>query len=171
MRVECTLTDSLLAQGFARVRFAVVDNGPGILPSQRSQLFQPFSQVTAPLGYRAPEKGTGLGLVICKRIVEAMGGSIGVDSEGAGRGATFWFELDLAKTAHVPPSPEVAHSSSLRSFRLAAPSSSLDPLSASGATTPRRMRMRVLVAEDNAVNAVLVCRMLQMCNCETVRSN
>ncbi|HJV90268.1 MAG TPA: ATP-binding protein [Holophagaceae bacterium] len=72
------------------VRIAVVDRGPGLTEQDRPRLFQPFSRLSArPTG---GETSVGLGLAICKRWVEAMGGRIGADSEGAG-GSTFWVEL------------------------------------------------------------------------------
>ncbi|MBN2305984.1 MAG: HAMP domain-containing histidine kinase [Anaerolineae bacterium] len=71
-------------------RMYVQDKGPGILPEERAQLFQDFSRLSSrPTG---DESSTGLGLAISRRIVEAHGGQIGVDSE-PGAGATFWFTL------------------------------------------------------------------------------
>jgi CheY-like chemotaxis protein/HPt (histidine-containing phosphotransfer) domain-containing protein len=75
------------------VRFEVRDTGVGISPEGQARLFQPFSQVHDPArGYG----GTGLGLAFAKRLVEAMGGSIGVESE-FGKGSTFWFIIRLDK--------------------------------------------------------------------------
>ena len=76
------------------LRFEVVDTGIGIAKDAR--LFRAFSQADA--STTRLYGGTGLGLVICKRIVDLMGGSIGVDSE-PGRGSTFWFEVPLLKAA------------------------------------------------------------------------
>jgi signal transduction histidine kinase len=68
----------------------VQDEGPGIQPEERQRLFQDFARLSArPTG---GERSTGLGLAISKRVVEAHGGRIGVDSE-PGQGATFWFTL------------------------------------------------------------------------------
>jgi signal transduction histidine kinase len=74
------------------VRVSVQDTGPGLTPVQLDQLFDPFNRLGQELG---AEPGTGIGLVICKRLVELMGGRIGVHST-AGVGSCFWFELEAA---------------------------------------------------------------------------
>ncbi len=76
------------AQNQAGYRFFVRDNGPGLTPEKQSKLFTPFTRFHQ---YRA--KGHGLGLSIVQRIVEKIGGQVGVDSAGIGRGCTFWFVL------------------------------------------------------------------------------
>jgi signal transduction histidine kinase/CheY-like chemotaxis protein len=84
--------------GSARLRFEVVDTGIGIPPDQCALLFQPFQQVDS--SDSRPHGGTGLGLAISRRLVEIMGGLMGVMSEH-GKGSTFWFEVDLPIAA--PP--------------------------------------------------------------------
>jgi signal transduction histidine kinase/CheY-like chemotaxis protein len=74
------------------VRISVLDTGQGLTPAQLGQLFDPFNRLGQELG---AEPGTGIGLVICKRLVELMGGRIGVEST-PGVGSCFWFELDPA---------------------------------------------------------------------------
>lgn len=76
------------------LRFEVVDTGIGIPKDKLSQLFVAFSQADA--STTRMYGGTGLGLVICKRIITLMGGRIGVDSD-PGQGSRFWFEVPLSK--------------------------------------------------------------------------
>ena len=81
------------------VRISVRDTGAGLTPEQLKQLFQPFNR----LGQKSDvEEGTGIGLVVCKRLVELMGGLIGVEST-AGEGSVFWFELKQTNAQQTSP--------------------------------------------------------------------
>ena len=83
--IECSQSQS------DSIRISVRDTGVGLAPEQLSQLFQPFNR----LGKESSaEEGTGIGLVVTKRLVELMGGTIGVDSV-VGVGSVFWFEFSL----------------------------------------------------------------------------
>ena len=84
-----------LASAPGRIRVGVRDTGAGLAPEQIAQLFQPFNR----LGQKAGViEGTGIGLVVCKRLVELMDGVIGVEST-VGEGSLFWIELNLASSS------------------------------------------------------------------------
>ncbi|MGB7906269.1 MAG: ATP-binding protein, partial [Steroidobacteraceae bacterium] len=107
--IKYNRTDGTVVVGCAmntpgRVRIRVEDTGEGLSPENIAQLFQPFNR----LGQAATaEEGTGIGLVVCKRLVELMGGVIGVESV-VGKGSTFWIELNLATEQHHAGSQAVA---------------------------------------------------------------
>ncbi|WKB51868.1 hybrid sensor histidine kinase/response regulator [Eleftheria terrae] len=114
-----------------RLRFEVSDTGIGLDAAQQALLFQPFSQADNSTTRRFG--GTGLGLVICRRLLELMGGQIGVQSR-PGAGATFWFELPL--TACEPGTPL-------------------------GGPLPPARPQWVLVVDDDAATRAALVRLLQ----------
>lgn len=81
-----------------RIRIGVKDTGEGLAPDQCAQLFQPFNRLGQETG---SVEGTGIGLALCKRLVELMGGAIGVEST-VGKGCVFWIELDMATSDYAP---------------------------------------------------------------------
>ena len=85
------------------VRLEVRDTGIGIASTSSERLFDPFSQADASTTRRYG--GTGLGLAICRRLTEAMGGTMGVDSE-LGKGSLFWLELPLDRASDPTRVPE-----------------------------------------------------------------
>ncbi len=87
-----------------QLRFEVRDTGVGISPEAASKLFSAFSQADA--STTRLYGGTGLGLAICKRIVDLMGGRIGVESE-LGRGSVFWLEISMLKAASEMDVPRI----------------------------------------------------------------
>ena len=72
------------------IRFEVVDEGPGVPPSEQERIFEKFYRLDPDM--KGGVRGTGLGLYISRELVERMGGRIGIES-GTGGGSTFWFEL------------------------------------------------------------------------------
>jgi PAS domain S-box-containing protein len=117
-----------------RVRISVKDTGAGLRPEKLTQLFQPFNR----LGQEASaEEGTGIGLVMSKRLVELMGGTVGVESI-VGTGSVFWFELAQA----AAPQLKILNGESEASIR---------PQLSTGA--PIRS---LLYVEDNPANLRLV---------------
>ncbi len=95
--VECPLGDDLL------ISFSVQDTGIGIPPDRMNRLFKSFSQVDASTTRKYG--GTGLGLAVSQRLVELMGGTIGVQSE-PGKGSTFSFNVRLKRQPLTPQAPQ-----------------------------------------------------------------
>ena len=133
-----TVTVELAVPSETRLRIHVRDTGVGLTNVQRAQLFQAFNR----LGQEAStEEGTGIGLVVSKRLTELMGGSMGVES-CLGEGSDFWLELQAtsAPTLDTDDDTEPA---------------ALIPLA-----TPDSPRYTVLYVEDNPANLALVEQIL-----------
>jgi len=127
------------------ISFAVTDTGSGIREDQIGRLFQPFSQVDASLSRR--HGGSGLGLVIVKRLCELMGGGVAVQSE-FGQGSVF--------TATIVATPLAMGEVAL------APESGLLAFPEDGEP------LRILVAEDNSLNRKLMSRMIERLGCRAL---
>jgi PAS domain S-box-containing protein len=133
--VDCTMNTP------ERVRVSVADSGAGLPPEMLQQLFQPFNRLGQE---RSTEEGTGIGLVMSKRLVEMMGGIIGVDST-VGLGSVFWFELNSANEpqleADLTPPKEIG-----------------------AAQGPRSAPLRTLLyVEDNPANLKLIEQLIARC--------
>lgn len=124
-----------------RVRFEVADTGIGLNEAQQARLFQNFQQADNTTARKYG--GTGLGLALTKRLVEMMGGEVGVSSV-PGQGSTFWFTVKLRKGhGPLPARPPV------------------DYLSQTAAQPLQNYRgARILLAEDNPINIEVVQEML-----------
>jgi signal transduction histidine kinase/AmiR/NasT family two-component response regulator len=122
------------------LRFEISDTGIGISPEKIEMLFNPFRQVDASMTRRFG--GTGLGLAICKKIIELMNGTIGVEST-LGKGSTFWFVI-----------PE----------RLPARNTGLINAKSIVKTKPGQnedRKYRILLVEDSQVNQFIIKKMLE----------
>jgi signal transduction histidine kinase/DNA-binding response OmpR family regulator len=132
--VTVHLTHSMEGDGRVRFRFEVRDTGIGMTPEQVAGLFRPFTQADRSTVRRYG--GSGLGLAISRRLVEAMGGAIGVES-APGQGSRFWFEAPFEVGDVVAVAERIA----------------LRP-----ATVPP---LRILLAEDIALNQEIITEMLR----------
>ena len=124
-----------------RVRISVRDTGMGLDGEQVALLFQPFNRLGQEGG---TEEGSGIGLVVTKRLVELMDGHIGVSSE-AGVGSTFWIELRAAASVPEPVSP------------------GLPRPDLAGALLDNSAPVTLLYVEDNPANLTLVEEIVRYC--------
>jgi two-component system, sensor histidine kinase len=129
----------ILYSGRLALRIEVKDTGIGIDESGKTRLFKPFSQVDSSISRKYG--GTGLGLTICKQIVEQLGGTLGIES-ALGQGSTFWLEIPVEPVAEQPRAQVKTCEGDL---------SPLPPI-------------RILLVEDNKVNQQVATRFLERLN-------
>lgn len=134
-----TIIQDTTADGLTRI--GIRDTGPGISENQLSQLFQPFNRLGAE---NSEVEGTGIGLVITRRLMDLMQGRLEVDSV-PGKGSTFWIELPGVQLVESQAADTVEPGSNKESTQ----------------TMPR-----VLVAEDNQINLLLIEAQLEELGCQ-----
>ncbi len=139
--VKVCLVDE--SPGRVQLEFRVRDTGPGIAPEHRESVFGQFEQIDGSVTRR--HGGTGLGLAISKRLVELLGGEIGVDS-ALGQGATFWF------TAWLDVEPN---------WREVKPQPTPEPTVSALRGGPIGGRARILVVDDSPVNRMITSRLIE----------
>jgi len=98
-KVNGTVSVTCVYPSATRVRICVEDSGEGLSVEELAQLFQPFNRLGQESSH---QEGTGIGLVVCKQLVELMGGVIGVESTH-GQGSIFWIELDQMQEPQSTP--------------------------------------------------------------------
>ncbi|MBI3970317.1 MAG: PAS domain S-box protein, partial [Chloroflexi bacterium] len=162
---EGQVTVRLQPEGAERFRLEVVDTGIGIKPEDLGRLFVEFQQLDASTAKKY--QGTGLGLALTKRIVEAQGGEVGVHST-PGQGSTFWAILPriahTAPTTHTTEAPAAARTTLSSAARAAHDSGTSRPDAASvpaGAPT-------VLVVEDDLQDQAWLVQVLAAAGFATV---
>ncbi|GHD62143.1 hypothetical protein GCM10017083_50550 [Thalassobaculum fulvum] len=135
-RADGSVTVAVEASEDGCVRISVTDTGRGISAEQLAHLFVPFQRLGAEFTHI---EGTGIGLALSKRLIEAMEGRIGASSQ-PGRGSTFWIEVPVAASAAPRPPLEASRDAS--------------PLAAAGGYS-------VLYVEDNPLNVSLMDYLLE----------
>ncbi len=144
--VELTLKSESHPDGSIQLHCAVRDTGIGLSAEAQHKLFQPFSQADASTSRKYG--GTGLGLAICRKLVEMMGGQIGVDS-AEGQGSIFWFNVRLTQPTGPRPTPT------------AKPSGGANTAMFAPGKGPR-----LLLVEDDPVNCRVAGQQLRRLGCE-----
>jgi signal transduction histidine kinase len=156
-RERGTVALDCVAAPAGRVRIAVRDTGAGLTPAQLELIFQPFNR----LGQEGSnEEGTGIGLALTKRLMEAMRGQIGVASM-VGVGSTFWVELPASDSAAVLP--ELVAFTPVAPLPEPAPSASMPELAGPPpAPEAGSASHTLLYVEDNPANLQLIADLLRL---------
>lgn len=146
-RIVISAENLSLSPSHCKVKISVKDTGIGIDPAQVPALFQPFVQADNSTARRFG--GTGLGLSICKRFAEVMQGEIGVDTAPE-QGSTFYVILTLG----------VSELKSLNGYAIPKPKASLSERNSGQKDIAHRKNIRILIAEDNRMNQIIVMNMM-----------
>lgn len=125
-----------VVDGGKKLRLSVQDTGAGILPDDQARIFDDFVTLDSSFGRKAD--GTGLGLGIARRLVQAIGGEIGVESQPR-QGSLFWLEIPYRPTANTKRAAKTAAPAKKKAMRV----------------------MDVLIVEDNQINRFILREMLQ----------
>jgi len=146
-----------------RLRWSVQDSGIGISSEELGYIFDAFQQLDASTSRKYG--GTGLGLTICKQLVDAMDGEIGAESE-VGKGSTFWFEIPVAKQVRQTEQTAIR------------PNFDDEMNETRDELVRARQRIRelgwsphVLLVEDNRVNQTVAVRILKKLGCSVDSAN
>lgn len=135
LTLKQTNSDGAQRQGWNRLYFGIRDTGIGISKEAQANLFNPFSQADTSISRKYG--GSGLGLVICQRLIEAMGGKIGIDSI-EGQGSTFHFSISMEEGS-ADKVEEISSGTAARTHH----------------QKPERV-MKILCVDDNDVNQKLL---------------
>ncbi|NDV21227.1 ATP-binding protein [Desulfovibrio sp. JC022] len=123
-----------------KILFSITDTGPGIPDSKLDELFTPFTQGN--VGFDRPHQGAGLGLTICKQLVQLMGGNIAIESE-LGKGTTIHFCINFGTTSSQLPQP------------IKADENNIHPV-----------KMKILLAEDEIISRLAAKKQMELNGCE-----
>ncbi|MDY6992479.1 MAG: ATP-binding protein, partial [Pseudomonadota bacterium] len=132
----------------AQLKFEIEDTGIGIPQEQLTHLFNKFHQVDSSVSRK--HGGTGLGLFICRQLVELMDGEIGIHTQ-VGQGSTFWFTLSLPIVEAETPVPE--------------------PTAAEPVMPTKLLNKNILLVEDDKINQMVAQMMLEELGCQVEIAN
>ena len=142
------MTVNVVSGSSDNVIFEVSDTGPGISQDKQEEIFRPFTQEDSSTTRK--HGGTGLGLTICQRLVDLMGGSIRLESE-VGQGSTFIFTIPLAQASK----DEITRMVNIK-----------DRVSSVGDSSTSKNNLKILLAEDVEENQMVIEGFLGQTECQ-----